>query len=263
MGGYSGDGDTNKFHSFKAFTMTMLSRNVIEFVGEFSLVKNGDTSGGSSTPNDHTRVMNIDHPRPVITCSSRYGLVAEIVNALVSVSMFLKDNTVTQRTIWADRRKRGKNAIETTKGKDETEQAKEDLEQFKATTEIKVNFKNLQKKGAEFFLVISKNNEDNTMFYEVFSHNLNLDTHDDSTNETKSVELFTHHSSTSSDEMIRLKDYVTRRKDMFVMYLLCILERPERLTRLPISTLIQGEVHGHHTNWLAATSRKTARRGRK
>ncbi|KAI3503789.1 hypothetical protein L1887_32239 [Cichorium endivia] len=120
--------------------------------------------------------MNIDRPRPVITCSSRYGLVAEIATALMSVSMFLKDNAATQRTIWADRGKCEKNATETgqtkplsgdnylgvssfksaaksAKGKDETEQEKEELEQLKATVETQFNFKNLGKKGAEFSLV--------------------------------------------------------------------------------------------------------------
>lgn len=127
MGGYSGDGDAQRVHSLSVFTITMLNRNTIEFVGEFThdrditkwgddyflkpfnfttvsisrlvtRVEKGDTSGGSSTPNDHTWVMNIDHPRPMIACSSRYGLVAEIASALVSIPRFLKDNRVTQTT---------------------------------------------------------------------------------------------------------------------------------------------------------------------
>ncbi|KAI3737555.1 hypothetical protein L2E82_27561 [Cichorium intybus] len=80
-------------------------------------VKNGDTTGGSSTPKYHTRELNIDQPRPAIICSSCPGLVADITAALMFVSMFLKDNTVTQRTIWADRRKRGKNATDTSQTK--------------------------------------------------------------------------------------------------------------------------------------------------
>lgn len=245
------------FHSLQFFTTIEFARGfthvrdiiqwgVVYFLKPFNFtivginqvvvqVKNGDTTGYSSTPNDHTWELNIDQPRTAIICSTCPGLVADITAAFMFVSMFLKDNRVTQRTLWADRRKRRKNATETrqtkhwsvdnyleesslksatksAKGKDEIEQEKKDLEQFKATVETKVNFKNLGKKGAEFFLVISKNNEDDPKFNEVFSQNLKLKTHGNSTIETKSVELFRHHSSTSSDKMIRFKDYVTRRE---------------------------------------------------
>ncbi|KAD6795513.1 hypothetical protein E3N88_06409 [Mikania micrantha] len=131
VGGYYDAGDTIKFHFPKAFAMTMLSWSVIEYsakyeaAGELNHVKEiikwgtdyflktfnstadtinqivaqvvgkGDTSGGTSDPNDHTcwmRPEDIDYPRPVTECSSCSDLAAEMAAALASASIVFKDN---------------------------------------------------------------------------------------------------------------------------------------------------------------------------
>ncbi|KAK8608593.1 hypothetical protein V6N13_024012 [Hibiscus sabdariffa] len=55
----------------------------------------GDTSGGSTTPNDHycwMRPEDIDYPRPVFECHSCSDLAAEMAAALASASIVFKDN---------------------------------------------------------------------------------------------------------------------------------------------------------------------------
>nr|GEW16184.1 endoglucanase 25-like [Tanacetum cinerariifolium] len=132
VGGYYDAGDTIKYHFPKAFAMTMLSWSVIEYsakyeaAGELNHVKEiikwgadyflktfnstaddisqivaqvgkGDTSGGTSDPNDHTcwmRPEDIDYPRPVTECSSCSDLAAEMAAALASASIVFKDNKV-------------------------------------------------------------------------------------------------------------------------------------------------------------------------
>ncbi|KAL2939586.1 Endoglucanase 25 [Bienertia sinuspersici] len=129
-GGYYDAGDAIKFNFPKSFAMTMLSWSVIEYsakyeaAGELNHVKelikwgadyflrsfnstsdsidtlvaqvgSGDTSGGSTTPNDHycwMRPEDIDYPRPVTTCSSCSDLGAEMAAALASASIVFKDN---------------------------------------------------------------------------------------------------------------------------------------------------------------------------
>ncbi|KAK1566586.1 hypothetical protein Q3G72_001715 [Acer saccharum] len=130
VGGYYDAGDAIKFHFPKAFAMTMLSWSVIEYsskyetAGELNHVKDiikwgtdyflktfnhsadsisrvvaqvgvGDTSGGSTTPNDHycwMRPEDIDYDRPVQECSSCSDLAAEMAAALASASIVFKDN---------------------------------------------------------------------------------------------------------------------------------------------------------------------------
>ncbi|XP_076903082.1 endoglucanase 25-like [Bidens hawaiensis] len=130
VGGYYDAGDAIKFHFPKAFAMTMLSWSVIEYsakyeaAGELNHVKEiikwgtdyflktfnstadsvsqivaqvgkGDTSGGTSDPNDHScwmRPEDIDYPRPVTECSSCSDLAAEMAAALASASIVFKDN---------------------------------------------------------------------------------------------------------------------------------------------------------------------------
>lgn len=130
VGGYYDAGDAIKFHFPKAFAMTMLSWSVIEYsskyeaAGELNHVKDiikwgtdyflktfnhsadsisrvvaqvgsGDTSGGSTTPNDHycwMRPEDIDYDRPVMECSSCSDLAAEMAAALASASIVFKDN---------------------------------------------------------------------------------------------------------------------------------------------------------------------------
>jgi mlo protein len=129
-GGYYDAGDTIKFNFPASFAMTMLSWSVIEYsakyeaAGELNHVKDiikwgtdyflktfnstadtinilasqvgsGDTSEGSTSPNDHycwMRPEDIDYPRPVSTCSSCSDLAAEMAAALASASIVFKDN---------------------------------------------------------------------------------------------------------------------------------------------------------------------------
>ncbi|KVI11117.1 Glycoside hydrolase, family 9 [Cynara cardunculus var. scolymus] len=58
-------------------------------------VGKGDTSGGTSDPNDHScwmRPEDIDYTRPVTECSSCSDLAAEMAAALASASIVFKDN---------------------------------------------------------------------------------------------------------------------------------------------------------------------------
>ncbi|GAB2284005.1 hypothetical protein Dimus_018488 [Dionaea muscipula] len=129
-GGYYDAGDAIKFHFPKAFTITMLSWSVIEYsakyeaAGELNHVMDiikwgtdyflktfnssadtidrvvaqvgvGDTSGGSTTPNDHycwMRPEDIDYPRPVAECHSCSDLAGEMAAALAAASIVFKDN---------------------------------------------------------------------------------------------------------------------------------------------------------------------------
>ncbi|XP_073065907.1 endoglucanase 25-like [Primulina eburnea] len=129
-GGYYDAGDAIKFNFPQSFAMTMLSWSVIEYsakyeaAGELSHVKDiikwgtdyflktfnntadtidriamqvgeGDTSGGSTKPNDHycwTRPEDIDYDRHVLECHSCSDLAAEMAAALASASIVFKDN---------------------------------------------------------------------------------------------------------------------------------------------------------------------------
>lgn len=129
-GGFYDAGDAIKFNFPASFSMTMLSWSVIEYsakyeaAGELNHVKEiikwgadyflktfnssadtidrlvaqvgvGDTSGGSTTPNDHycwMRPEDIDYPRPVTECGSCSDLAAEMAAALAAASIVFKDN---------------------------------------------------------------------------------------------------------------------------------------------------------------------------
>ncbi|CAH9072028.1 unnamed protein product [Cuscuta epithymum] len=130
VGGYYDAGDAIKFNFPQSFAMTMLSWSVIEYkakyeaAGELNHVKeiikwgtdyllktfnssadkidrvvaqvgSGDTSGGSTTPNDHycwMRPEDIDYDRPVTVCHSCSDLAADMAAALASASIVFKDN---------------------------------------------------------------------------------------------------------------------------------------------------------------------------
>ncbi|XP_015959090.1 endoglucanase 25 [Arachis duranensis] len=130
VGGYYDAGDAIKFNFPQSFAITMLSWSVIEYsakydaAGELSHVKElikwgtdyflktfnstadsittlaaqvgvGDTSGGSTTPNDHycwMRPEDIDYDRPVTECHSCSDLAAEMAAALAAASIVFKDN---------------------------------------------------------------------------------------------------------------------------------------------------------------------------
>ncbi|KAJ7967899.1 Endoglucanase [Quillaja saponaria] len=91
VGGYYDAGDAIKFNFPASFAMTMLSwsTRIAAQVGV------GDTSGGSTTPNDHycwMRPEDIDYERPVYECHSCSDLAAEMSAALASASIVFKDN---------------------------------------------------------------------------------------------------------------------------------------------------------------------------
>lgn len=60
---------------------------------------------------------------------------------------------------------------------------------------------------------LMENAEDYKKFYEQFGKNLKLGIHEDSANRAKIAEFLRYYSSKSGDEIITLKDYVSRMKD--------------------------------------------------
>merc|ERR1712110_268970 len=78
---------------------------------------------------------------------------------------------------------------------------------------LKVIKKNITKKCLELFAEISENAEDYKKFYEQFAKNLKLGIHEDTTNRNKIADFLRYYTSTSGDEMVSFKDYVSRMKE--------------------------------------------------
>ncbi|XP_056619814.1 heat shock protein HSP 90-alpha 1 [Triplophysa dalaica] len=78
---------------------------------------------------------------------------------------------------------------------------------------LKVIRKNLVKKCLELFTELSEDKENYKKFYEQFSKNMKLGIHEDSQNRKKLSELLRYYTSASGDEMVSLKEYVSRMKD--------------------------------------------------
>uniref|UniRef100_A0A665WSQ9 Heat shock protein HSP 90-alpha 1 n=1 Tax=Echeneis naucrates TaxID=173247 RepID=A0A665WSQ9_ECHNA len=78
---------------------------------------------------------------------------------------------------------------------------------------LKVIRKNLVKKCLELFTELSEDKENYKKYYEQFSKNIKLGIHEDSQNRKKLSELLRYYTSASGDEMVSLKDYVSRMKD--------------------------------------------------
>jgi len=88
--------------------------------------------------------------------------------------------------------------------------SRETLQQNKI---LKVIKKTLVKKCLEMFQEISENEEDYKKFYEQFSKNMKLGVHEDATNRAKVAEFLRFYTSRSEENLVSLKQYVSRMKE--------------------------------------------------
>uniref|UniRef100_A0A674MS37 Heat shock protein 90, alpha (cytosolic), class A member 1, tandem duplicate 1 n=1 Tax=Takifugu rubripes TaxID=31033 RepID=A0A674MS37_TAKRU len=78
---------------------------------------------------------------------------------------------------------------------------------------LKVIRKNLVKKCMELFTELAEDKDNYKKYYEHFSKNMKLGIHEDSQNRKKLSDLLRYYTSASGDEMVSLKEYVSRMKD--------------------------------------------------
>lgn len=88
--------------------------------------------------------------------------------------------------------------------------SRETLQQSKI---LKVIRKNVIKKCIELITELKENMDDYKKFYGQFSKNIKLGIHEDSTNRDKLADLLMYHSSTSGEDLVFFKDYVSRMKE--------------------------------------------------
>ncbi|CAL8312915.1 unnamed protein product [Lota lota] len=78
---------------------------------------------------------------------------------------------------------------------------------------LKVIRKNLVKKCLDLFTELAEDKENYKKCYEQFSKNIKLGIHEDAQNRKKLSELLRYYTSNTGDEMVSLKDYVSRMKE--------------------------------------------------
>ncbi|NQX99034.1 MAG: molecular chaperone HtpG, partial [Flavobacteriales bacterium] len=88
--------------------------------------------------------------------------------------------------------------------------SRETLQQNKILMVIK---RAIVKKCLEMFADLSENDEDYKKFYEQFSKNLKLVIHEDSNNRNKIAELLRYHTTKSGEDLVSLKEYVSKMKE--------------------------------------------------
>lgn len=88
--------------------------------------------------------------------------------------------------------------------------SRETLQQNKILMVIK---RAIVKKCLEMFAELAENDEDYKKFYEQFAKNLKLGIHEDANNRNKVAELLRYHTSKSGEDMISLKEYVSKMKE--------------------------------------------------
>lgn len=78
---------------------------------------------------------------------------------------------------------------------------------------VKIIRKNLVKKALDMMTELKDNKDDYKLLYTNFSKNIKLGLHEDNNNREKLTELLLYNTSVSGDELVSLKEYVSRMKE--------------------------------------------------